>query len=433
VAGAAAPPAQNITVAGTPGALPYTVTVSTDNNSGNWLSANPTAGNTNSNVAISVNAGTLGIGRYTGKVTITSPGAQGSPVEIGVTMNVVNAQTFSISPSILNLTHVLSSSSAPAPQTVQLTTSAPAAPWTATASTTGGGNWLSVTPGSGTGSGTLTVSVNTAGFTAAGAFSGKIDITSPNSAINPAATITVNLTVSAVPKPVILAVRNAASWVSGGVSPGEMIVIGGSGIGPATIAGPRLVNNALPTTLGDTQVFFDNIPAPIYYALANQTAVMVPYGVSGRATTSVRVVYSGVTSDAVSYNVVPAAPGIFTANQGGTGQIAIWEQQYVSAGAPKNAVVTFYVTGEGNNVPNGADGAIAPSNGTGLYKPALAVTATIGGVPATVEYYGTAPGVVYGVMQMNVRIPQNAPSGIQPIVVNVGNNASQPTATINVQ
>jgi trimeric autotransporter adhesin len=40
----------------------------------------------------------------------------------------------------------------------------------------------------------------------------------------------------------------------------------------------------------------------------------------------------------------------------------------------------------------------------------LPVTATIGGVPADVIYAGTAPALVAGVTQINIRIPQGLPS-----------------------
>ena len=67
-----------------------------------------------------------------------------------------------------------------------------------------------------------------------------------------------NLTVSSVPKPAFTAVANAASYVNGPVSPGENIVIFGTGLGPATLTVGRVTGNAFDTTLADTQVFFDN-------------------------------------------------------------------------------------------------------------------------------------------------------------------------------
>jgi uncharacterized protein (TIGR03437 family) len=50
-----------------------------------------------------------------------------------------------------------------------------------------------------------------------------------------------------------------------------------------------------------------------------------------------------------------------------------------------------------------------------------------------VEYYGSAPATVYGVMQVNVRIPAGTPSGPQPIVINVGSYSTQAGATVTVQ
>jgi uncharacterized protein (TIGR03437 family) len=235
----------------------------------------------------------------------------------------------------------------------------------------------------------------------------------------------------------ITSVSNAASYVSGAVSPGENIVIFGSGIGPATLTLGTLSNNAFTTTVGNTQVFFDNIPAPIIYARTDQTSVMVPYGVAGRTTTNIRIVYTGVQSDAIPYNVVAAAPGIYTANSSGTGQGAILNQNFsVNSSAnpaAKGSVVTIYLTGEGTTSPAGVDGRIAPADGSGLFKPLLPVTATIGGENVTVEYYGTAPGIVYGVMQVNLRIPANAASGNLPVVVRVGVNGTQPNVTVAVQ
>jgi uncharacterized protein (TIGR03437 family) len=164
---------------------------------------------------------------------------------------------------------------------------------------------------------------------------------------------------------------------------------------------------------------------------------MVPYGVSGRTVTSIRVSYQGVQSAALSYNVNAAAPGIYTLNESGTGPGAIENQDYSINGptkpAAKGAAVAVYMTGEGvtNTVPS--DGAVAPTNGTGLYKPILPVTATVAGIPATVLYYGSAPGIVYGVMQVNLTIPANAPSGPQPIVITVGTNNTQTGVTVAVQ
>jgi uncharacterized protein (TIGR03437 family) len=177
-------------------------------------------------------------------------------------------------------------------------------------------------------------------------------------------------------------------------------------------------------------VLFDGVAAPIIYASAGQTSVMVPYGVAGRPTTNIVVEYLGVQSNALPYSVASSSPGIYTANASGSGQGAILNQDYsVNSAANRaavNSVVAVYMTGEGTTQPASPDGAVAPINGTGLFKPVLPVTATVGGVPAKIEYYGSAPGIVYGVMQVNVRIPAGTPSGPNvPIVITVGTNSTQ--------
>ena len=267
-----------------------------------------------------------------------------------------------------------------------------------------------------------------------GNYTGTVTVTSP-SAITPA-TVTVNLAVTAVPKPVVTLIQNAASYAAGGISPGENIVIFGTGIGPAALARGTVTNNAWDAIAGGTRVFFDAIPAPVIYASSGQTSVMVPYGVAGRSTVNVVVEYTGVQSNPVPYNILPAVPGIYTLNQAGSGQGAILNQNFavngVATPAAKGEVIQVYMTGEGTTQPMGADGALAPGNG--LYQPVLPVTATIGGIPATVQYYGSAPGIVYGVMQVNITVPANAPSGSNvPVQISVGGTATQSNVTVAVQ
>jgi uncharacterized protein (TIGR03437 family) len=87
------------------------------------------------------------------------------------------------------------------------------------------------------------------------------------------------------------------------------------------------------------------------------------------------------------------------------------------------------MTGEGVTSPPSVTGQLAVS----LNKPVLTVTATVGGIPAQVQYAGSAPGEVYGVMQVNVQIPANAPAGNLPIVITVGTTNTQIGVTMAVQ
>ncbi len=100
-----------------------------------------------------------------------------------------------------------------------------------------------------------------------------------------------------------------------------------------------------------------------------------------------------------------------------------------------NVAVAVAVTGEGQTVPAGVTGKVTTVSPTPPLtpQPLLPVAVLINGQPATVAFYGEAPTIVSGVMQLNVQIPPNAPSGDLPVQVSVGGNVSQNGVTISVQ
>jgi uncharacterized protein (TIGR03437 family) len=440
LAGGSAPASQAVAVTSTPGPVSFSV-ASTTTSGGGWLSAtigtSGTSGTTPGTVQVSVNGSALAPGSYSGIVTITSSGSIGSPISIPVVLNVGAAAVLTLTQQ--SLTFSATVGQATTPQTVQLTSTA-TTPYTVTTTTKDNGTWLTVSPSSGTAGTTavtLTVSANTQNL-AAGSYSGTATVSS-TIALNPL-TINVSLTVTTVPTPVLTAVKNAASWLVGPISPGENIVLGGTGIGPAALAGAALTSTGMVSTkIGNTQVLFDGIAAPMIYASSTQTSVMVPYEVGGRTSTSVQILYSGVASTPVSYNVTAAAPGIYAQNTAGYGPGVILNSDGVTVNGPstpaaKGSEVAIYLTGEGGTSPASTTGAVAGTTGNPLTKPVLQpVTATVGGISAAVQYAGSAPGAVYGVMQVNIIVPATVASGAQPLVINIGSNATQSGVTIAVQ
>ena len=438
-AGGAAPPSQSIAVSGSPAPLNFTVASATLNGV-NWLSATPATGTTPSSVQVLVNGNVLPVGQYTGTVTIASTGATGSPITVGVVLNVVPPAVLVVAPTSLTFTYTVGVA-APPTQNLMVTSTGSngIVPFSVQVQFDGTiGQWLLVTPTVAAAPSTLAVSISTTGLTA-GTYTGRIVITSPNALV--AASIPVTLTVTAVPQPVVSAVANAANYSSGAVSPGENIVIFGTGVGPAVLIKAVVVSNTFPSLVGATRVLFDGTAAPIIYASATQTSVMVPYGVAGRTTTAIVVEYSGVQSTTLNYSVVATAPGVYTLNAQGTGPGAILNQDGTVNGAAapekRGNVIAIYMTGEGQTAPGGVDGLVIPGDGSVLKHPLLPVSVTIGGVDVGVPLYaGSAPGLISGVMQVNVTIPLTAPIGTQPVVVTVGTAKSQSgasAATVVVQ
>jgi uncharacterized protein (TIGR03437 family) len=65
--------------------------------------------------------------------------------------------------------------------------------------------------------------------------------------------------------------------------------------------------------------------------------------------------------------------------------------------------------------------------------PVQKVSQTVGSLPAQVLYAGAAPGLVAGVLQINVVIPADAPSGNVPLYFSVDNANSVDMTSVAIQ
>jgi uncharacterized protein (TIGR03437 family) len=228
-------------------------------------------------------------------------------------------------------------------------------------------------------------------------------------------------------------VLNGASLLSGPVAPGEVIMLIGAGIGPASTQQP--VGPPSSTVLFGTSVLFDGTPAPLLYAVPNQINAIVPYGVFGKTTTQLQVTSQGQMIAGLPLSTTATVPAIFTLDSSGVGPGAILNQDSTvnspSNPADQGSVVSVFATGAGQTDPPGIDGQVA---GAILPSPRLPVSAHIAGLVAQVLYAGAAPELVAGVLQVNCVIPADAPSGpAVPIVLTVGPASSQAGVTLSVK
>src|ERR1019366_277151 len=175
-------------------------------------------------------------------------------------------------------------------------------------------------------------------------------------------------------------------------------------------------------------------------ASASQVSAVVPYEIKVLTSATVLVKFLGQSSNGVLVNVATTVPGVFTANSSGTGPGAIANSNG-STNAPANPAtrgntVVVYLTGEGETSPSGVTGkvtTVASPPQPLTPRPLLQPTVTIGGQPAHWSFAGEAPGLVSGVMQLNVQVPTVIAAGDQPIVVSVGTNSSPSGVTVSVK
>jgi uncharacterized protein (TIGR03437 family) len=228
-------------------------------------------------------------------------------------------------------------------------------------------------------------------------------------------------------------VLNGATFLSGAVAPGEILAVFGADLGPTELVrGAFDASGRLPTTLAEVQITFDGIAAPLLYVSAGQAGPIVPYSVAGKSSTVMQVTYRGRKTNTVTLPVAESSPGIVTLAGSGRGPGAVFNEDgtlnTAANPAARGSIIVFWATGEGRTAPAGVDGKLA----TEVFpKPVLPVSVTIGGSEAEVLYAAAAPFMVAGAMQVNARVPANAPAGdAVPVRLKVGNNTSPEGVTV---
>jgi uncharacterized protein (TIGR03437 family) len=178
-------------------------------------------------------------------------------------------------------------------------------------------------------------------------------------------------------------------------------------------------------------------------------SAQVPFEVSG--TVPVVITVNGTPSPAVQESIIPSQPGIFTIPATGEGNgILVFVNPATNQpaiAAPPSSGITypiapiprgiggfFYVTGLGAMTPAVPDGSGVCPAPNGVCSANATPTVLVGGITAPVAFAGQAPGFP-GVFQVNITIPQNAPTGssVSLVVKSADGTVTSNTATIAVQ
>src|SRR5579871_125759 len=328
------PVSQQISTASTVSGLVYSVQSSTTD--GNpWLTFSPAFGYSPSGITVSANAAKLQPGTYQGTITIQEPLAATPNQNVAVQFTVTPATPPSLTLSASSMQFdYLTGVTTLAPRALTLANSGGGSlSWTAAASTDAGGNWLTVSPASGSSTaaapGVAQISVNPSGL-AAGAYTGTIAVQSATTGQSFNVTITLVVT---QPQPTLLVSQSGLLFTT---------VAGGGGVPPQTIGiintGQTAMNwTAAASTIsggqwlsvspanGTSQPNSLQVPLATVAINASSLAAGTYYGVVTIAAPGARNAPQAVT---VVLNVLPAGsnPGvlvrptglIFTTTQGTT-------------------------------------------------------------------------------------------------------------------
>ncbi len=259
-------------------------------------------------------------------------------------------------------------------------------------------------------------------------------------------------------------VLNAASFAkdaSGNgqpVAPGSLVAIFTSALATSAAS---FATSSLPSSLSGVRVTFNGATAPIVNVTPGGAfpfvSAQVPFEVlsNGQTSTSATLVLTlnNVSSTPVQTPIVASAPGIFTIPATGQGngilvftdpadkvvKIAAPTAASAAIGSPTGPIprgtnAFFYADGLGLMTPSVADGSGTCTASNGLCPANLTPSVLIGGITAQVSFAGQAPGFP-GVYQINIMIPQNAPTGnsVSLIMKSSDGSLTSNTAMIAVQ
>lgn len=210
----------------------------------------------------------------------------------------------------------------------------------------------------------------------------------------------------------------------------------GRGVGAAD-----LDNGALPTLLDRTCLEIDGARSPLLFLRDDQVNFQVRSSVSGQM--QVRIIrncgeYYELPGNVVTVPVAPVSPDLFPNQvyEDGTKSVAAIKAISRKRVGPTELgpdfeparpgeIVELYVTGLGLTNPPFAAGELPPNDASGA-RPAPPVQVFIDGIPAVVQYAGTAPGFA-GLYQINVVIPVTVNSG--EVSITIVSSGGGPAAT----
>ncbi len=210
-------------------------------------------------------------------------------------------------------------------------------------------------------------------------------------------------------------VGSASSFQIGGVVPGALLTLMGSGLGPEQgVNGVATMDTPFPKQLANVEVRINGSPVPLLYVQDRQINLAMPFIINGTA--EICPFYNNVKGNCIKILIGGESPGLFTID--GVYAAALNQDGSVNSEtnpAAPGSLVSLFGSGFGQVTPRPIEGSV-----TGFPLPLLVarVTAAVrvmirfpgGGIDARateVTYAGPAPFLAAGVTQINLRVGES--------------------------
>jgi uncharacterized protein (TIGR03437 family) len=436
-AGGAMPQAQAVQVTAASG---WTGSVSTTGTT-NWLSISPTSGTGNGQFSVTADPSKLSASTtpYMGTITV-SPTGTGSPVTVAVSF-MVSAPAVSVAPTSMTF-NASYGATPPQPQTVTVTATSG---WSGSVTTNSGGNWLLISPVSGTSSGTFSVTINSSILAGGQTFNGTISVSASGGGTPITIPVTVNVAgpaISVAPQSLTLtqvegqvgqgttvslaAVPAVSNWAASvAVTNSTVQWLSVSPGGGAFPQAASIFPNAAAATLTAAGSPYSGT---VTFADANSTpttlSVQVTLNVTAASAAKLTVSQQNIT--VVGSQASGASPVTILIGNSGSGSLGFSVGQAGGFATPNGPMsVSVPTTGATVHQPVSMVVSFASNQTPGVYTGTLTVTAGTQSIPIAVTYIVTpsVPQLLLG--QTALRFNMQAQGVVaQPQMVELANSGA---------
>jgi uncharacterized protein (TIGR03437 family) len=220
------------------------------------------------------------------------------------------------------------------------------------------------------------------------------------------------------------------------VAPGSYLSLYGTALSGSS---NTATTASLPLAIDFVNVSFDvpsaglSLPGRLYYISPGLINLQVPWELHGQTSALIKVTIEDSQGPLYTLSLADYAPAFFVYPESGTGRTLLAARdarsgKLISSTNPATAgeIVSLYANGLGPVDNQPATGEPAPSSP--LAHTTQLPTVTVAGQAAVVQFSGLTPGIT-GLYVVNVTMPSNIPSGVQPIVLTI-NSVASPAASL---